>query len=359
MDFLNIEILDNNIVQWLKLFSYLLLAIFFKKYISNFLGLISYSPFRKYSEENEVKTFKQLLSKPFQFLILFFTIYFGFKTLSYPSIFELNSEEINLKILLNQILKVWGAIAVTWVVLRIIDFMSLVFYQKHSSKETSVDKQIIPFIKDSIKVIICIISLIIILGVIFKLNVASIIAGIGIGGLAVALASKESIENLLGSFTIFIDKPFTVGDVVKIGIVNGTVEKVGFRSTRIRTENKTYVTVPNKQIVDSVLDNLSERTHRRMDFKLNYSLDTTKQQIESTITEIQNYLKDNNEIENDFTVAFSLISQNGFEILVSLLIKEIEAAPFYTIQQNINFKVLEIINLHGIVLQPNSAAKIS
>ena len=92
-------------------------------------------------------------------------------------------------------------------------------------------------------------GVLIILSNIFDVNVAALAAGLGVGGVAVALASKESLENLLGSFTIFFDKPFTVGDTVTLGGVTGTVEKVGFRSTRIRTFDKSIVTVPNKNII--------------------------------------------------------------------------------------------------------------
>jgi MscS family membrane protein len=83
----------------------------------------------------------------------------------------------------------------------------------------------------------------------FNLDVGSFLTGLSIVGAAVALSLRESLENLIASFVIFFDKPFTTGDVVKVQGITGTVEKIGLRSTRIRTEQKTYVTVPNKQMV--------------------------------------------------------------------------------------------------------------
>ncbi len=77
------------------------------------------------------------------------------------------------------------------------------------------------------------------------------------------MATRESLENLIASFIIFFDKPFMVGDLVKVQSITGTVEKIGLRSTRIRTDQKTYVTMPNKQMVDSIMDNLSLRAPRR------------------------------------------------------------------------------------------------
>ena len=93
-------------------------------------------------------------------------------------------------------------------------------------------------------------------------------------GAALALSSKESIENLIGSFIIFFDKPFTVGDTVKVNNISGAVEKIGLRSTRIRTDLKTYVTVPNKQMVDSIVDNQTLRTYRKAEIRLQFESST-------------------------------------------------------------------------------------
>ena len=106
------------------------------------------------------------------------------------------------------------------------------------------------------KITVYIIGFFIILGRIFEIDVTALATGLGIGGIATAMASKESLENLLGSFTIFFDRPFTVGDIVTAGNVTGVVEK-GFRGTRIRTFDKSIVTVPKKHDF-AELDNLGE-----------------------------------------------------------------------------------------------------
>jgi MscS family membrane protein len=126
-----------------------------------------------------------------------------------------------------------------------------------------------------LKVIISIIGVLFILKAAFNQNIGSLLTGLSIVGAAMALAAKESLENLIASFIIFFDKPFFTGDTLKVNNVSGTVEKIGLRSTRIRTTEKTLVTVPNKQMVDSVVDNMSMRTQRRAEIKLVLS-DKTK-----------------------------------------------------------------------------------
>ena len=133
-------------------------------------------------------------------------------------------------------------ITIFWTINRSIDFVGYKLKNKALETESKVDDQLIPFAIDIAKVLTIVLGVVMILGNVFDVNVTALVTGLGIGGVAFALASKESLENLLGSFTIFFDKPFTVGDTVNLGGVTGTVEKVGFRSTRIRTFDKSVVT---------------------------------------------------------------------------------------------------------------------
>src|SRR4051812_17878053 len=98
--------------------------------------------------------------------------------------------------------------SVTWITMRIVDFIGLVFIYRASLTESKLDDQLVPFARDAVKIILGAIAFLAILGVLFNLDVVSLVTGLGIGGLAFALAAKETLENLLGSFTIFIDKPF-------------------------------------------------------------------------------------------------------------------------------------------------------
>ncbi len=117
-------------------------------------------------------------------------------------------------------------------------------------------------------------GLLLILRFAFNYNITTVLTGLSIVGAAIALSLRESLENLIASFVIFFDKPFTTGDLVKVQNITGNVERIGLRSTRIRTEQKSYVTVPNKQMVDSILDNLSLRSQRKNDLWLHLNLQT-------------------------------------------------------------------------------------
>ena len=154
------------------------------------------------------------------------------------------------------------------------------------------DDQLIPFIIELGKIAVYIVLFFVLLSKIFDIDVTALAAGVGIGGIAIAMASKESLENLLGSFTIFFDKPFLVGDLVSTGSITCTVEKVGFRSTRIRTFDKSIVTVPNKNMISTELDNLGKRKVRRSRFYIGLTYDTTIEQMKKVVNEIENLINE-------------------------------------------------------------------
>lgn len=121
----------------------------------------------------------------------------------------------------------------------------------------------------------------------FNQNIGTVLTGLSIVGAALALAAKESLENLIASFIIFFDKPFHAGDTLKVNNVTGTVENIGLRSTRIRTTDKTLVTVPNKQMVDNLVDNFSMRSQRRAEIKLDFAASSPTETIEKLMKTIE------------------------------------------------------------------------
>jgi MscS family membrane protein len=175
----------------------------------------------------------------------------------------------------------------------------------------------------------------------FRLNVGSMITGLSIVGAGIALALRESLENLIASFIIFFDKPFTTGDLVKVNNITGTVEKIGLRSTRIRSDQKTSVSVPNKQMVDSVLDNLSLRTQRKGELKLEIGLTTSAADIETLITGIKNILR-KKEVE-EFHALLSDITGQAFIINADYLTAPFAIEEYNALKQEINLQILKLM----------------
>lgn len=327
----------------------ILTGLIFLRLLSKLLALGIFRFVKKYSTGVGSDKLMVLLKKPLNTFILLITFYLAFNRLDFPIEWHIGAiHNFGIRMVLYRSYQVAIAGSLTWILLRLTDFLGLVMMYRASLTESKSDDQLVPFVKESIKVILVIFAAFFVLGAIFKLNIASLIAGLGIGGLAIALAAKESLENLLGSFTIFLDRPFVIGDLIRIGGIEGHVEKIGFRSTRIRTLEKSFVTVPNKKLVDSELDNLSLRIQRRAKFSIGLTYDTKAAQFKKIIAEIQAYVeKHPHVLPNETRIRLFEFDSSSLNIMVLYFVDTLEYDVYLDVREEINYKIMEIVESNG------------
>jgi len=344
--------LGNSILSYCWFFGILLGGLLLRHFFSKLLSKVVFRFLKKHSVEVGFEDFLNLLNKPFGLFLGIATIYFAFDRLHFPQEWNLVPRHIfGLKMLIFKSFQIAIIASFTWIILRLTDYLSLILGEKAKLTSSLYDDQLVPFIKEGLKICITLISMFFTLGLVFKLNVASLIAGLGIGGLAIALAAKESLENLLASFTIFFDKPFTVGDLIDVAGIRGNVERIGFRSTRIRTIEKSFVTVANKKLIEGVLDNITLKTLQRVRFTITLVSESTNAQIENIINEIQAELSKIELINDDFIVRFYEINpRGGMDILVLFFVKSSDWNDYLDVKQNINYKILDIVHKNNAML---------
>ncbi|HSC38720.1 MAG TPA: mechanosensitive ion channel domain-containing protein, partial [Chitinophagaceae bacterium] len=280
-------ILDNTVLSYIICFGTILLVFLIKRYLSHFIAWTSFRILQRTSWKIDEKEFTGLMVGPLgNFLLAFITVA-ALDKLNYPRDLSFDIIHVPSTRILASIGRGVIIVFFTWLLLRSIDFVALLLERKADMTPGTTHNQLIVFFKDFFKVIIGIVGVLLLIQFSFHKDISAGLGGVGIATAAVALAAKESIENLIASFIIFFDKPFHIGDLVKVNAVTGTIEKIGLRSTRIRTDQKTYVTVPNKQMVDSVTDNLTLRTQRRVDLDLTISLGTSATQLQQLIDGIK------------------------------------------------------------------------
>jgi MscS family membrane protein len=236
-----------------------------------------------------------------------------------------------------------------WLCLRIIDFVAIILEQRANKTEDQTDNQLILFFKDFFKVLIVINGVLLILHFAFNKNIGNLLTGLSIVGAAIALATRESLENLIASFIIFFDKPFTVGDTVKVQSFTGTVERIGLRSTRIRTAEKTYISVPNKQMVDSIVDNISLRTERKAEIKLELGLNITASKLLLLIDEIKK------QIAGDYFISPSVflteIGKNAHIITIEYCASMEESlTDFNANREKVYLNILKLLEQNNVEL---------
>ena len=182
--------------------------------------------------------------------------------------------------------------------------------------DTKLDDQLVPLLRKTLKVFAFIIGVIAVVQN-YGYSVTSLLAGLGIGGLAVALAAQDTLANFFGSITIFADKPFQTGDWIVTDGVEGTVEEVGFRSTRVRTFYNSVITVPNSKIAASGVDNMGLRRYRRIKQVLGVTYSTTSEQIEAFVEGIRAIIVANRYMKKDFyEIHFNGFGDFSLNILV-------------------------------------------
>ncbi len=181
-------------------------------------------------------------------------------------------------------------VSLVWAAFRITDLISDWLSIQASKTETKFDDLLVPMVKRTAKLFIGAIGLIYIASA-FSIEIMPLLTGLGIGGLAVAFAAKDTIENFFGSIAVILDRPFEIGDWIVVNDVEGTVEDLGFRSTRIRTFYNSLVTVPNATLVRAKVDNYGRRQYRRFSTKLNVTYDTHPDKIEAFCSGIREIVK--------------------------------------------------------------------
>ena len=191
----------------------------------------------------------------------------------------LGLHETALQILLAAV-KFFITLAGVWSAYRVADLLSEFFSSKAAKTETKVDDLLIPLLRKTAKIFITAFGLIYIADS-MDIQIAPLLAGLGIGGIGFAFAARDTLENFFGSVTVIIDRPFQIGDWVQIGETEGTVEDLGFRSTRIRTFYNSLVTIPNGNLVRAVVDNFGRRKYRRWKTHLALTYDTPPAKIEA------------------------------------------------------------------------------
>lgn len=245
------------------------------------------------------------------------------------------------------VVKLITIIAVGWFITRALDVAGEVMLEMFSARQDEVGMAMVPVARKIVKPIVYLLVLIVALQNI-GINVAGLLAGLGIGGLALAMASKSTLENMLGGITIAFDRPFKVGDFVKVGDILGAVEEVGLRSTRVRTLDRTIVTVPNGQMADSKVENFAKRDRIRLVFNIGVQYDSSLDQVRYIVDEIKRTILQQPKIVHDgFRVRFIGFGDSALQIEIYVYIDTVDYNEFTAIREELFLIIGGIVEAAG------------
>ena len=341
-------ILSNAIRSYLFVAAIIFVTLLIKRLVSRFFASLIYTWVDKKNHSDLRKNHVHRLLVPIEQFLLFLVAIIAIYELKFPEAWDVKLFKLSLQQFLDSGIKFMFVLLLIRVSLRTLEFIAIILENKARLTKDLSDDQLVLFFRDFFKVIIYIIGILLVLRYVFNESIGNLVTSLSIVGAAIALSTRESLENIIASFIIFFDKPFTVGDLVKVSGFTGTIEKIGLRSTRIRTQDKTYISVPNKQMVDSIVDNISLRSERKIDMDLQLSVTTSAQALADFANHMRTFLKSEKDL-NSFQV---FIAESGkqyhalhIECLVSM---EMDIDEFQILRERLNLASIEYANTHQI-----------
>lgn len=241
-------------------------------------------------------------------------------------------------------------IAIAFLLFKLVEVPAIWFELKMNQAEKNINKMFIPVIRKILRAVVIILAIIQIIQVLSDKPIASIIAGLGIGGLAVALAAQDSIKHLFGSVVLIGDKPFNIGDRILIDSHDGIVEQVGLRSSRIRTLEGHLLTVPNGDLANKIIENIGERKSIRRLANITITYETPPNKIQEAIEILKDILKDHEGMNPDFPprVYFNDLTADSLNILVLYWYFPADFWAYMDFTQKVNFEIISRFNNAGI-----------
>lgn len=235
-----------------------------------------------------------------------------------------------------------------WTAFRIVDALAVFLTELTARTESRMDDHLVPVVRKAAKTFTVVLAFILVaqnLGY----SVSGLLAGLGIGGLALAMAAKDTLANLFGSIMILVDRPFRVGDWVTFTGGDGVVEEIGLRSTRVRTFAKTVVSIPNQALANATIENHSLMPKRRIKFTLGVTYDATVAQMGTLVERIEAYLRGHEEIDQEFMlVKFTEFGASSLDVFVYCFTKTTDWTRHLAVRQEVNLALMAMVEELGL-----------
>jgi MscS family membrane protein len=281
----------------------------------------------------------QSFERPFGWLLLALLFMGGIKALDLPA-----NVYLVLRVAAGLFMTAAGALAAY----RLVDVVCWPLQVKADRTESKLDDMLVPLLRRTLKVVI------VLVGVVFGISRITgdtyhVLAGLSIGSLAVGFAAKDSIENLFGTFTVLLDSPFKIGDVVKFADFEGTVEEVGFRSTRIRTPEDSVISVPNSKFIGNYVDNLGLRRVRRIKIGLQLEYATAPETIEAFCEGVRELVRAHPLTANEnYHVWLGGFSASALDVEVICYVRALDYATYTRERHRLFLDILRLARELGV-----------
>ncbi len=336
MEFFEKEFYGNTVGAWLLSAALVLATVVAAKLIYWLVKNI----FKQFTSKTKSRLDDLLLDslqQPAIFGMVVFGIWYSLKMLTFPNwIDSIINKAYFFLIIIN----------ITWFIARIVSALIEEYVVPMVERsESDLDDQLLPIVRKTLKFLIWTIGIIIGLNNI-GFDVGAVLAGLGIGGLALAMAAKDTVSNLFGGVMVFTDKPFKIKDRIRVGGFDGVVEEIGIRSTRLRTLSGTLVTIPNAKFTDGMVENVTAEPNRKVVLNLGLTYDTTPDKMELAMNILKEINDNNPHTEEKVLISFNSFGDFSLGILYIYYIRKGE--DILAVQSEMSMEILRRFNENGL-----------
>lgn len=340
MKLLNLIYTENGTTN--KIINYLIAVLIFLIFylLSNLITIILLKIF-KVKKDAKSGYKNNVTFVPISFLIKVVGAYLGFRYL------QIDGKALEI---VEKIFKITIICTVTKIFINMVDTNSPLIVKIHKRLGTSKNDTMSSVFSKLLKLLIYIISgFIIITELGYDIN--GLITGLGLSSIVVALAAQDTAKNLFGGFIVIFDKIFKINDWIEINDIEGIVEEITLRSTRIRTFKNSLITIPNSVVADSSIINWSKAKKRRINMDLEISYSASLKSLCNFENDILLMLEEDEMVNNeDIRVKFKEISTNGYDIHISFYTPITDYTKYLSVKENTNYKIMQILNKHKLDL---------
>ena len=330
-----VNYVSNNYIQMILGVVVIILFLIFRKWLSKNISNI----FTKIFKNNLVigAGIRTSVQGPLKSFFFIFGFYLGFLIMGFPA---------PVVDFINKVFRISNIVLITWALVNFTPFItSTVIKMEETNKRANAVA--IKFIANVLKVIIIALAVVVIISEL-GYNITGLITGLGLGGLTFSLAAQSTASNLFAGFSIVADKPFDVGDYIVTPSLEGTVEDITMRSTRVRTVADTVVVIPNSKLVDEPITNATRMNKRYVDMTIGLTYDADAATLRNVIEDIKSMLEAHLEIQQDrILVAFKGFGDSSQDIRILYFTKTTALDPSLRVQEDINFKIKDIVEKNG------------
>ena len=284
----------------------------------------------------------RLLPTPLSWSVQIF-IWFGAALL-----LQLPTEPFDVKKYAFQGLIVALAVTACWACLNIVEVFALLIGRASSKTQSRLDDQLVPLVRKTLKIIIVLTFTIMVVQNL-GYSVTSLLASLGVGGLALALAAQDTVANVFGSVVVFTDRPFQMGDWIEVGGIEGIVEEVGFRTTRVRRFDKSIVTLPNQTFSSSPITNYSNRSLRRINMNIGVTYETSPSQMKALLEELRSVVGSHPGLDRNFHfVHFGEFADSSLNIQIYCFSSSTVWTEYLATRETLMLKIMEVVQRQGL-----------